>query len=239
MWRVEEPKAGSAKSRQHLTKEMQTRPTLARPVRKFAAPLWVATARMTMPQILIGFGAALLIPYLNVFFKYRFNVSDSLLGILFSLSSLLIGVGSLLAPRLSTLLSGKIRAVVATQYSSLVFLLMLGFAPFLWMSSLGFLARTALMNMSAPLYSAYCMERTPEEHQGLVNSVLNLSWNMGWAVGPFISGIVQEQYGFGPLFIATTLLYAAASTLIWIFFNHAENEDAARPAILHSPEYLE
>jgi MFS family permease len=174
-----------------------------------------------------------------VFFKYRFSMSDSLLGVLFSISSLLIGVGSLLAPRLSILLSGKIRAVVATQSSSFVFLLMLGFAPLMWMSSLGYLVRTALMNMSAPLYSAFCMERTPEQHQGLVNSVLNLSWNVGWAVGPFVSGIVQEQYGFGPLFVATTLLYAMATTLIWIFFGRAEPAGMTQPAMLHSTEYLE
>jgi MFS family permease len=239
MWRVEEPKAGPARTRVQPPQELRAGPTSTRAVRKSVSPLWTATARMTAPQILIGFGAAILIPYLNVFFKYRFSITDSLLGVLFSISSLLVGIGSLLAPRLSTILSGKIRAVVATQISSLVFLLMLGFAPFLWMSSLGFLARTVLMNMSAPLYSAFCMERTPEERQGFVNSVLNLSWNLGWAVGPFISGVIQEQYGFGPLFIATTALYAMASTLTWIFFNKAERGGAPRTTILQSLEYPE
>jgi len=219
--------------------KLQVGSEAVRPVGKFVSPLWTTTARMTAPQILIGFGAAILIPYLNVFFKYRFNISDSLLGVLFSMSSLLIGIGSLLAPRLATLLSGKIRAVVATQVSSLVFLLVLGFAPFLWMSSLGFLARTALMNMSAPLYSAFCMERTLEEHQGVVNGVLNLSWNVGWAVGPFISGLVQDRYGFGPLFVSTTVLYAMASALIWVFFRRAETGDATQPALLRGPEYPE
>jgi MFS family permease len=197
------------------------------------------TARMTAPQVLIGFGAAILIPYMNVFLKDRFSISDSLLGLLFSLSSLFIGVGSLLAPRLSMRLGGKVRAVVATQSISLVFLLMAGFAPVLWLSSVGLLLRTALMNMSSPLYSAFCMERTPDQHQGLVNSILNLSWNIGWSVGPFISGVVQQRYGFAPLFVTTSVLYGAAALLQWIFFKNTEALPLPAQPIIPAAEFVE
>ena len=148
-------------------------------------------------------------------------------------------MGSLLAPRLSTALSGKIRAIVATQSSSIIFLLLLGFSPAFWLSSLSYLMRTALMNMSAPLYSAYCMERTPEEHQGLVNSVLGLAWSVGWAVGPYISGLVQQHYGFPPLFIATAILYGLATLLTWLLFGRSESAVAVSQPVLRSPEYPE
>jgi len=55
-----------------------------------------------------------------------------------------------------------------------------------------------------------------------VNSVLNLSWNIGWAVGPFISGVVQQNYGFAPLFIATAVLYFVAVLLQWRFFDKVD-----------------
>lgn len=207
------------------------------PRKKLSSPLAALTTKMTMPQILIGFGAAILIPYMNVFFKDRFDISDSLLGILFSLSSLLIGVGSIVAPHLSTRLGGKVRAVTATQFASLLFLLTAGFSPFLWLSAIGFLMRAALMNMSAPLYSAFCMEHTPEHQQGFVNSLLNLSWNIGWAVGPYISGVIQERYGFPPLFIATSILYFLSIALTWNFF--ASVDRAAQAASPASPEFVE
>jgi predicted MFS family arabinose efflux permease len=95
---------------------------------------------------------------------------------------------------------------------------MVGFIPNMWLSGFSLLFRSSLMNMAAPLYSAFCMEHTPEHQQGFVNSILNLSWNAGWAVGPYISGIVQERYGFSPLFITTAVLYLAAVTLTWNFF---------------------
>jgi MFS family permease len=189
------------------------------PSKKPASGLTAMTLKMIAPQVLLGFGAAILIPYMNVFFKFRFNISDSLLGILFSLSSLMIGIGTVIGPRLATRLGGKVRALVVTQSSSLVFLLVMGFAPMLWLSSIGYLMRTALMNMASPLYTAFCMEHTPEHEQGFVNSVLNLSWNIGWAVGPFVSGVVQQNYGFAPLFIATAILYFIAIILQWKFFD--------------------
>ena len=182
------------------------------------------TIKLALPNLLTGFGAAILIPYMNVFFKDRFNISDSLLGTLFGLSSLLIGIGTFIGPRLTTRLNGKIRTVAFTQFASLVFLMIAGFTPSLWLASFGFLMRAALMNMSAPLYSAFCMEQTPERNQGMVNSVLNISWSLGWAVGPYISGLVQVTYGFTPLFITTAVLYLMAIITMWVLFHEVDGK---------------
>lgn len=217
IWMMEEPRATPASN------PPQPGIPSGSPRYKLSSSLVALITKMTIPQILIGFGAAILIPYMNVFFKDRFAVSDSLLGTLFSLSALLIGIGNLMGPRLATRLGGKVQAVVASQFASLIFLLIMGFTPFLWLSSIGFLMRSALMNMASPLYTAFCMEHTPEHQQGFVNSILGLSWNIGWAVGPYISGIVQERYGFGPLFITTAILYSLAIGLSWNFFVRMES----------------
>ncbi len=232
LWLMKEPKGRSAPEKTPASSPGQS---LER--QGLRSSLAVMTAKMTAPQILIGLGAAILIPYMNVFFKNHFNISDSLLGILFSISDVLIGVGSLVAPRLSMRMGGKIRAVIVTQLSSLVFLLVCGFSPILWLSAGGFLVRTALMNMASPLYSAFCMERTPEHNQGFVNSILNLSWNIGWSVGPFISGVVQQLYGFTPLFIATAILYFFAIGLAWLFFRDMEGL-GANPQIIEPARQL-
>lgn len=239
LWFMEEPpnqeQAGVAAGTSSSSKPAQS-PAASR---RISSSLRSLTIRMTAPQVLIGFGAAILIPYMNVFLKDRFAIDDSLLGLLFSISSLLIGVGSIVAPRLSVRLGGKVHAIVATQSASLAFLLLAGFAPTLWLSAIGLLLRTALMNMASPLYSAFCMERTPEQHQGFVNSILNLSWNIGWAVGPYISGVVQENYGFGPLFIATAVLYGVAIALTWIFFKDMEDVPLSAQPILPAAELVD
>jgi len=180
------------------------------------------TIKLATPNFLIGFGAAILIPYMNVFFKDRFAISDSFMGTLFGLSSLFVGVGSIVGPRLTTILGGKIRTVAFTQFASVIFLLMLGFTGSYWIAGIAFLFRGALMNMSAPLYSAFCMEQTHERHQGFISSILNIAWQVGWSIGPYISGLVQISYGFTPLFITTTVLYLLAIGFMWIFFGKTE-----------------
>jgi predicted MFS family arabinose efflux permease len=54
------------------------------------------------------------------------------------------------------------------------------------------------------------MEQTPERERGAVNSVMQLMWEVGWTVGPYLSGVVQARYGFAPLFISTATLYGIA-----------------------------
>jgi MFS family permease len=181
------------------------------------------TLQLSLPNLLIGFGAAILIPYINVFFLERHAVSDQNLGILFSLSSLLVGVGSIIGPRIAGALGGKIRAVVFTQGLSLLFLLTMGFSPFYWLAAVGFLMRGVLMNMAVPLYSAFSMEQIHEREQGTVNSIKELAWQVGWATGPYISGLVQVSYGFKPLFITTAVLYGAAIVFTWILFSKREH----------------
>jgi MFS family permease len=181
------------------------------------------TLQLSLPNLLIGFGAAILIPYINVFFLERHAVSDQNLGILFSLSSLLVGVGSIIGPRIAGALGGKIRAVVFTQGLSLLFLLIMGFSPFYWLAATGFLMRGVLMNMAVPLYSAFSMEQIHEREQGTVNSIKELAWQVGWATGPYISGLVQVSYGFKPLFVTTAVLYGAAIVFTWMLFGKREH----------------
>jgi MFS family permease len=179
---------------------------------------------MALPNLLIGFGAALLIPYLNLFFRQRFSISDSLLGVLFSISAVFTGLATLLSPQISKRLGSKIRAVIVTQTGSLVFLLLLGFTPFFPGAAAAFFLRAGLMNMSVPLYSAFCMESSPEGKRGVINSFLQVAWQAGWAVGPMISGFVQSSWGFPPLFIATGVFYAAAIAVNWRFLMPMEEK---------------
>jgi predicted MFS family arabinose efflux permease len=176
------------------------------------------TIKLALPNLAIGLGAATLVPYFNVFYSERFHLSDASLGILFSIGSLAIGIACILGPRLVGNLGGKITTVVIGQSASLGFLLLIGFSPWAWLSIIGYLARGALMNMVAPLFDAYALELTDEHEHGAVNSIRNLAWNVGWAIGPYLSGLVQQRWGFTPLFINTAVLYAAGIIMTWVFF---------------------
>jgi MFS family permease len=180
--------------------------------------------QLMLPNLFIGFGAALMVPYFNIYFVEVFGINNQLLGNLFSAASLLTGVSIMASPWLATRLGGRIRAIVSAQGISLVFLLAIGFSPWLGLAMIGFLGRGALMNMVNPLYSAFAMEQVEEDEQGTLNSVLALSWQVGWAIMPLVSGVIQERHGFTPIFLTTGLLYAVGISLIWVFF---KSHDAA------------
>jgi MFS family permease len=194
--------------------------------RKLVRP---SVLRLATPNFIIGFGAAILVPYMNVFFKKRFEISDAELGALFGLSAALTGAAAVIGPAVARRLNSKIRAVVLTQAASLFFLLVLGFAPNYWLAAPAFLMRAALMNMASPLYTAFAMECASERERGAVNNIMQWMWNVGWTVGPYLSAVVQARWGFSPLFAATAGLYAAAIGFTWLFFRHAEAEP--QPAV--------
>ena len=68
------------------------------------------------------------------------------------------------------------------------------------------------------------MEHVREHEQATVVNVKELTWQAGWTVSPFISGVVQESHGFTPLFITTAVLYAISIIMTWGFFHNSERK---------------
>jgi len=173
--------------------------------------------KLLLPNAIISIGAALLIPYMNVFFKEKFPIPDSVLGAVFSVSSVAMGLATLASPMLAGRM-GKIRALVLTQLISIPFLLAIGFAPWLGLAMVAFWIRAALMNMGSPLYNAFAMEQVDERARARVSSLMGMGWNIGWSVGPYLSGLMQVRVGFSPIFLITAGTYLAGSIMPYVFF---------------------
>jgi MFS family permease len=181
-------------------------------------------ARIFVPNIVISMGAAILIPYMNLFFKETYPISDKLLGSIFAISSIVTGVATLASPLLADRW-GRIRSLVITQLSSIPFLLLIGFSGIFWVSAASFWVRAALMNMGNPLYSAFAMEQVPERERATVSGLMGMSWNIGWTVGPYLSGYMQQHpnIGFKPIFLVTCSLYILASVLMRSYFQRLDD----------------
>ncbi len=182
--------------------------------------------RLALINMIMGFGAAILIPYLNVFLRGKFAIGDQLLGVIFSLSSLLVFLGSLATPWLVSLTKSRIIPTVATQGVSLIFLFSLGFSPILWVAAVSLLLRTVLMQMSSPLLENYAMLLSSPDEQAAISSLRSVGWQTGQVLGIFISGLVQTRFGFSPLFITTGILYSVSILLTWFYFRPSEKEMA-------------
>ena len=196
-------------------------PKATPPARRVRLGVLVRAALAAWPfvisPLLISCGAALLIPFLSLYLRERYNAPDAALGVLFAAVGVATGTATLLAPLLSRHL-GKMGSVVLTQTLAIPCLLLLGVAPTLWLAGAVALVRGALMNMAAPLYDAYAMEQTPAVARPVVIGLINGAFSVGYLVGPLVSAQVQRVYGFGPLFIATALFYACAASANALIF---------------------
>lgn len=173
--------------------------------------------RLIAPMWVTSLGAGLLMPFMNVFFRHTYQSSDATIGLLFAVGSLAMGVGLLIAPPLADRY-GKMTTVIVTQAVSVPFLIVLGFSPWFWMSAAAYLIRLALMNMSNPVYQAFVMEHAAPEARATVASLVSMSWSFGWAFSPTLSGWLQVNYGFTPVYLGTITTYVIAIYLYWRFF---------------------
>jgi len=213
----------------------QPQPTAARtrsiwPWRNMTNPK--LAVRIFVPNIVISMGAAILIPYMNLFFKETFPISDKVLGTAFAISAVVTGMATLASPLLADRW-GRIRSLVLTQLASIPFLLTIGFAPVFWLSVSAFWIRAALMNMGSPLYEAFAMEQFQARERATISGLMGMSWNIGWAVGPYVSGYMQQspKVGFRPIFVITCALYVLAAVLVKVFFQRMDDQQR-RAALL-------
>jgi MFS family permease len=183
---------------------------------------WTITGKLCLPQILIGLGAGLVIPFLNIYFSNIFKLDSANIGKIFSVGQIFTVFGFLMGPILAKKF-GLIKTVAYSQLLSIPFFLILAFTPYLTPAIIAFWFRGSLMNMAWPLYSNFSMEKVEPQHHAGTNSLLSLSWNISWMFSSFIGGKIIEHYGFVPVMMTTIVLYASVSLSILIFFNKDKN----------------
>lgn len=174
-----------------------------------------------MTQLLIGLGSGLVVPYLNLYFTNRFSVSLSGMSLLIALGQIMTIVSMLIGPTLAAKV-GSVKAVVIFQVMSLPFLLLTGFTNLLFIASLSFLFRQALMNAANPIHSAILVDRISDKRRGIANSLMQTSFMIGWAtMGPVQSYLVTTYgtyWGYAITFSITGCLYVISSLMYYVMF---------------------
>ncbi len=173
--------------------------------------------KICLPGFLVGCGAGLTIPFLNLYFRNRFGQDPQQIGGFFAIAQIITMAGFLLGPLLARRM-GHVRAIIATELLSIPFFFLLAIADRLWIAVAAFWFRGALMNMNQPIASAFAMEIVPADQQAATNSMRMLSWNLSWMITALIGGWLIEKRGFTPNMAATMGLYLVSAVLFWVFF---------------------
>jgi MFS family permease len=178
--------------------------------------------QFALVQLVFGLGIALLTPYMNLYLDEKFQVGPQTLGRIFSLKALFTGLVALLIPRLVEKSGSRIKIAVFFQFMGGVFWLLLGFAPGFSAAVCGFLFGGIFLNTPIPLIETFSMEQVKERQRATLVSIRELSWQTSWGVGPYLSGSLQEHFGFSPIFALSVAAIWLTSIMNNIFFGKTE-----------------
>jgi len=177
--------------------------------------------KLTVPYFIVGTGAGMIIPFLNLFFRDRFGQSPENIGFYFGLVNLTMFVGVMAGPILVRKI-GMVRTIVFTELASIPFMLVLAYSYNLSIVFAAFLIRGALMNLGQPIGTNFAMEMVPKSHHGLMNAFLMFAWTSSWMISTRIGGIVIERHGYTISLIIAVVLYVISAVTYYLFFRSKE-----------------
>jgi MFS family permease len=194
--------------------------------------------RFTLTQALLGFGAGLFIPFIGNYFVEHLHRTYGFIGVLNAVTAAVLATASLLSAWLAARF-GKVRGAVTAQAVSVIFLLALGAFPLVALATGAFLTRSFLMGLTGPPLQAYYMEAVPERSRVLASSIYNVAYQVVWAVGAAIGGILIGVAGYGVTFYLAAPFYAASALLIARWFGAGRASAAATPVPTPTPTHAE
>jgi MFS family permease len=181
--------------------------------------------RLCLPEFLIGLGAGLTIPFINLYFSVRFGQGPARVSEVFSYAQVVTFFAFLAAPVFARRFGG-VRTVVACQLLSIPFFLLMAFTMSPLLAIAAFLGRHALMNMAGPVASNFAMEVVPARQRALTNGIKTVAWNGAWAVSTSVGGWMMSHTrfvrdGFTVMMLLTIGLYLVGSLVYFCFWRNA------------------
>lgn len=193
-------------------------------------PIDARTRRRLVPialnAFLLGSGAGLVIPFMNLYFAKRFDCSSAQIGTFFSVAQIITAAAALLGPPIARRF-GKLRTATVFELCSVPFLVTLGAESRLSIAVGAFWLRAMLMQASTPLHQAFIMEALPRRLRARSMSINSTLWHTGWAASASLAGLIIERFGYAIPFYVTAVLYTSAALLMYFAFRRLDEPPAA------------
>lgn len=186
-------------------------------------------AKFVVSSALISLGAGFVLPLFNVFFHQHLHAHEAEIGNTFATGMAFVAIGSLLAPFVVERI-GRVPTVVYTRLASVPFILLIGaasdlsshLAPALSLAGLGYVLRTLLMNVGAPVLEAYTMERLHPAERGTATGLQFLFGNALNAGAGYLGAGMMAHGDYRTPFFLMAGLYLVGTLLFWRFFGMAD-----------------
>lgn len=177
---------------------------------KYLVPYLVSSA-------LVAFGAGMVVPLMTYWFSLKFFIDDAVSGPILGFSMLLTAMSFLLSPKLASIF-GHVKAIVVTQASSTLFLVMLPFSQTYIIAGILYSIRTLLMNVSNPLATSLIMSLVDERERGLASGISSAFWRLPNSLSSYFGAYIMGAGMIDAPFFICTVLYIISIIYFWIKF---------------------
>jgi MFS family permease len=183
--------------------------------------------RLVTISCLIGLGAGLIVPFFNVYFNKMLSATPGQIGLIFAMAQASMAVGAIAVPYMVSRI-GKVKTVSLTYLLSIPFLIVLAVSTNLYIAGAAYILRMLFMNMSMPIANSFSMEIVHSEEMASVSSLTSMGNYISIAISSYIAGVLMSYGSYLLPYMATCLLYLAASGLYFKFFRKYEERHRER-----------
>src|SRR6266849_4766288 len=219
LWLLREPKRGAAEPLKTLSGVLLPKEKL--PVKLFL--------QLLIPDLLFTMGEGAVVALIQLYFVLRFHLLPGSLGIIFTISGLVGGIFSLTAP-LFVRRWGKLRIITTVMYLSAPLMIMIGFAPTLWLAVAGEYTRSFMRTLIEPVYAAFAMEQVSDRFRATLSGCYSVTWSIGFSIGPTAAGWLQTNVNLSTSFVFGAICLSLSASLLLLFFGKTRTKNHSSPA---------
>jgi len=185
-------------------------------------------SKFLVSNLIIGFGAGIVIPLFTLWFFLRFGLGETYTGPLLAVSAVVNAFAFLVAPALADRY-GLVRTIVTVSGVATVLLVLIPQVPSLAAVGVLFVARNALMNMTWPVSSAFLMNTVHPSERSAASAVTGAAFRLPFAVSTTL-GAALLQIDLSLPFFVTGVFYTVGTGAFWVFFRRVPAKAPAAPA---------
>lgn len=186
---------------------------------------WKILSKLILPKLCFAFGGGLIVPFMNLYLKEKFNLSTDKIGVAYAFLQLFIFLGIFVTPTIIRKTT-HLKFIVLTGLFSIPFMIIMGLTGNITLVLGCFFMRGMLMNMSGPITSMFEMERVKEEESIFASATIIFFYHMVYTTSTRLGGYLIEHYSFGQTFYVAGSFYALAIALYYYFFkDHSTDEE--------------
>lgn len=188
---------------------------------------WKILAKLITPKLCFAFGGGLVVPFMNLYLKEKFQLDPGRIGIAYALLQAFIFAGIFITPTIIKKTT-QLRFIILTSMLSIPFMIAMGLTGNVGLVLSCFFMRGMLMNMSSPITSMFEMEHVREKECVFASAIILFFYHLVYTTSTRLGGYLIEEFSFGPTFYMAGASYALAIVLYYRFFKK-EDEELKKP----------